>query len=911
VTGAGHPVRTCVSAYIPNPNGVVAAHRVRTSRAGRYRITGLKPGRYQVQFAPKSGCADPGEWLTQTYPDNNSPFPPEHGDVPVRAGKNTPGIDGHLIRGGEIAGLVGSSSGRPLAGICVILDVEFPNGGETDELNTDKSGHYADSGLVPGAYTVKFMTGCGNNGNYGFQYWHQAKSQLSATKIKVSGDEVFNRINVTLRPGAVITGTVRAKDARHNSIASVCVSAFGVDGVDEGDTMTSLTGHFRISGLAAAKFFLIFDPSCGGSLMLAYVPAVRQVSLKAGQVRSGFDVDLVLTSGISGVVTDSRGHPVGDVCVLVDDRLGSFAKTKPNGTYSIAGVFPGSYTVQFFGGCGNGGSLAPQFYPGSPTSVAAKPVRFLAGKVTGGVNPVMRPGGTVAGTVTDAGGHPLSGICASAMAVNQPNQSLLVDALFGTFERSRNGHYELRNLAPGSYQLSFGGQVNSIFGCFSDKYALQWYRAAQDPTTQDNISVTAGGTTSVDARISRSGSISGRVTNGAGRGLGNICVGLANPATRQLLDFNVAGGITDRDGRYELVGATPGRYLVQFSDCRLRVRYPSQWYPDQASVAAARIITIRANDVTPGIDATMGSGGAISGVVTGPSGAPMANVCVSALDASSSFGETITNKRGQYEIPALATGRYQLFAFQCVPHVRIFGRIAKPGVAVVAPRTTTADLKLPPAGTLTGTVSGRAGRNRAGLGNVCVIVLPVSPTGTTDFGYTGPAGHYKFIGLAPGRYRVLIGDQYCVLLNVGGPSFAPQWYKDRATRATADLVTVTAGHTTTSVSATLVPFGAITGTVTSRGGGPVPGECVTAVPFRTPPDPFTGLVTPEVAITSATGRYALLGLPPASYKIEFSAGCGAKGFATQWWRGAPAAGPATPVTLRTSVITGVDAILRR
>src|SRR6185437_53667 len=122
------------------------------------------------------------------------------------------------------------------------------------------------------------------------------------------------------------------------------------------------------------------------------------------------------------------------------------------------------------------------------------------------------------------------------------------------------------------------------------------------------------------------------------------------------------------------------------------------------------------------------------------------------------------------------------------------------------------------------------------------------------------------------------------------PSFAPQWFKGRATRAAASLVAVAGGRITTLAPAALVPFGAITGTVTSQGGGPVSGECVTAVPFRTPPDPFTGLLTPEIAITTSTGRYSLLGLPPGSYKIEFSVGCGDKGFATQWWRGASSAG---------------------
>jgi hypothetical protein len=164
--------------------------------------------------------------------------------------------------------------------------------------------------------------------------------------------------------------------------------------------------------------------------------------------------------------------------------------------------------------------------------------------------------------------------------------------------------------------------------------------------------------------------------------------------------------------------------------------------------------------------------------------------------------------------------------------------------------------------------------------------------------------------MAPGVYHLYFGDPFCDLVLIGGPSFAPQWFNDQPVQAQANPVTIAAGHTTMA-SATLVTFGEITGAVTSGGHG-IAGECVTAIPVNTRPDLFTGTpFPPETAITTRNGRYTLLGLEPGDYKVEFSAGCGDSGFVTQWWHDASSAGSATPITLRNSVITGIDAALRR
>ncbi len=121
---------------------------------------------------------------------------------------------------------------------------------------------------------------------------------------------------------------------------------------------------------------------------------------------------------------------------------------------------------------------------------------------------------------------------------------------------------------------------------------------------------------------------------------------------------------------------------------------------------------------------------------------------------------------------------------------------------------------------------------------------------------------------------------------------------------------VVSGSDTAGIGATLGGDGTITGVVTTLSHKPVAGECVTASPVNPVSDPLFGAVPrPVVAISS--GSYVLTGLAPGKYIVEFSTGCGASGFRTQWWHNASSAGKATVITVPASAtINGISATLR-
>ncbi len=909
VTGNGRPQRrVCVVAISASGNNPETL--VRTSRTGRYQIKGLPTGSYGVVFLPNSSlCHNGGNWLPQWYPNLSTLFPGSKLKlVQVRAAHDTSDINARLRLGGEFSGVVRTSAGQPAQGICVRADGFLS---EDDEIEldsiavTNKAGHYAAHGLFPGNYRTEFSIGCGAKGNYAFQWWRDTASEGRAANIKIAGQSIVAGIDPTLHPGATVTGTVRAETSARKPIAGVCVD---VDGNDGGDTVQAVTrpdGRYTLKGLSTGRFRIQFDPSCAaeapGRSPVNFLPAHQKVTVRAGRTRTGVNIALAPAAGISGVVTDSRGHRVSGVCVDIGNNdIGNndadeTVSTGKNGTYSEVGIKPGKYAVAFSGGCGNPGSLAPQFYDHQQDPDATATLNLAAGTITKNINAAMRPGGTITGLVTDRAGRKLNNICVFA-------------GDFDNVEFTVTGRYLISDLTPGAYPLDFGCQGPD------QKYANQWFRSQSNPAAADTVSVSASVTTTINAKLSLAGEISGVVTDPAGHPLGDVCPSVSSAASRSEPVNSESSGA--KKGHYLIGGLAPGRYVVLLQDCD--DRYASVWYRGKASAASATVVRVRSGKVTSAINARLTVGGSISGVVTGPSGKPLGGICVNATDAAggadadaSGFAET--TKTGRYTMTGLSTAGYTVGFLPCATKLPNLGTVQRPGIVhVIAPHAVTGiDIKLALGGTASGTVLGGT-TGTAPLDSVCVLLLPVNPNSSQDLTETDAAGQYQVSDLAVGQYLAYFGDPSC------GTEFddevsvsAPQWFSDQPTQATAVPFTVTAGHRTSHIGATLgTTYGSISGTVTDGAKTGAGGECVAAVPFPASVDLASGApLQSEIAQTSGSGRYNLASLPPGNYKIKFSAGCGGGGFATQWWHNAKSAQSATVITVRYAAIRDINATL--
>jgi hypothetical protein len=903
VTGKGNPLRgVCVNAQRVS-TGLGIGFYVSTRKNGTYKASDLAPGKYQVEFQAAAGCGNDGNWLSQWYPYVTAPLPTSKViNVVVRGGKVTSGIDAKMKLGGQISGIVRSATGKRLGGICVLINGQVPGVFEGFESATSKSGFYAAHGLFPGRYQVEFSIGCGGHGNYAFQWWRGTPLASHATTIKVAGTQVFKDISPTLLPGATIEGRVTQRSASGHPIRGVCVQASDNEGDDFADASTNHDGDYQLQGLAGGRFLVVFDPTCGGEFSSNYLGQQRWATVSSGRTRPGVNAYLRLGGGVSGLVTSTSGKPLGGVCVQVNDNDDDSAFTGSNGRYSIRGIEPGSYSVQFLGGCGNSGSLATQFYDDQPDLDSAGLVKLVAGETASGIDAVMRPGGTIAGIITGPSGQPLNQACVGASTLNQGET---IGDYLNIVSTGSDGRYVLPNLTPGTYLLNLG--------CGGGRYAGTWFKSQADPISADLLAVHAGVTTTADGRLSRAGAISGTVTNKAGHPLANVCV--YAEFARDGATVTSDEPETNRHGNYAIGGLTPGRYLISFSDCANTQRYGTLWYRDKLNATAATPVTVTGGHTATGINAALTFGGSITGTVTGPAGKPVAKVCVEGYDAASqSSGFANTSASGRYSMTGLASGSYAVYFTPCVGGGPNLGSISSPhAVRVTAPRSTAdVNARLPLGGWVSGRVLGKSGASSVPLDQTCALVNPVRPdTNGPSIGFTNGSGFYTAADLAPGTYHVYFGDQLCDFYD-GPVPFAPQWFNDQPTESTATTITVTAGAKTTKTDATLQLFGSIEGMVTGKSGRPVGGECVVAVPFRAQLDPlFDTPPNDEVAISGSTGRYSLIDLPPGKYKIEFTTGCGANGYAAQWWSDASSAAGATVISVSYATISAIDATLRR
>ncbi|SDO43210.1 Carboxypeptidase regulatory-like domain-containing protein [Nakamurella panacisegetis] len=424
---------------------------------------------------------------------------------------------------------------------------------------------------------------------------------------------------------------------------------------------------------------------------------------------------------ISGTVTAATdGEPVGRILVEAlrtkadgSTVVVSSAATQTDGTYQVAGLFPGSYALRF-----SAAGFVTVYHPAAPNQGSAQAVTVSSGAVTAGADAVIvgKPA-TITGSIDP--GDTLDKVVAtvSVRPLGGKNQGKTIASV----RTNASGGYTIPKLpAPGSYQLVFtasgyqpttvqtdvsGGAkrfepsvllssgLGQISGTVTDGTSpLGGITVA---TTVDGTAVTTGtpttgqvghfvlgqlptpatyvitfsgagfGETTVVVDLGPgkvnnalkvvlakgTGNVSGVLVDSTGKGIGGATVtvgGAADPQTTTTLTAGVVGS-------FSLSGLpSPGSYTLSFSlngyaDATVPVNLTGT-----APVAPLRVVMV-------------GALGKITGVVTGPGGAPMTGAAVVATDGKRSWPVTSTAgsgpvPNGGYVIDQLPAGVYTVTA---------------------------------------------------------------------------------------------------------------------------------------------------------------------------------------------------------------------------------------------------------
>ena len=234
---------------------------------------------------------------------------------------------------------------------------------------TDAEGRYELSQLPAGRYYLK-----ASRGGYVEVAYGQRRPFERGRPLDLADGAVLERIDFALPPGAVVTG--RVVDEAGEAVAQAQVSLLRrryVEGarrlVGEHGDATDDRGEFRIFGVPPGDYVIaarLDTMEMGSRDRLRYVPTyypgtphaseAQRLGVGIGQAVAGITIPIgrAATAAMHGVVRSSGQAPPGPFTMVnarrIDDPDGqhqhAMGVAAPNGSFTIAGLLPGTYVVE-------------------------------------------------------------------------------------------------------------------------------------------------------------------------------------------------------------------------------------------------------------------------------------------------------------------------------------------------------------------------------------------------------------------------------------------------------------------------------------------------------------------------------------------------------------------------------------
>lgn len=399
-----------------------------------------------------------------------------------------------------------------------------------------------------------------------------------------------------------ISGTVAAAAAPGTPLSAVSVTLYDAGGVRS--TAAGLAdGHFVFDNLPAGSYRLGFESwNRPGNLLTPYWRGAPSLSTETPiVVADGTSVTVptvLIPAGatISGRVTHD-GAPVEATSVIPYDSTGSALPivaitTDADGRYTIGGLWPGTYRVQFSPAYG----IAAQFWSGKGSLATATPITVTAQQAVTGIDMKATSGARVSGTVHYNGSDPTHRLVDTRILLQSPAGDV---ELYATADST--GRYSVSQVPPGDYRVHFSGPgFDSVY-----------YGGTVFPTRAALVHVSADQqVTGIDGTLSDEAVITG-TTSYVYHGLSQKPVGvLAYAVTADGQRATVGAATPDSLGRYRMRGLPATKVLVEFTsspNVSVDLLYPavSEYWRDSPTAARATPIDLMRGQTVSGIDAIL------------------------------------------------------------------------------------------------------------------------------------------------------------------------------------------------------------------------------------------------------------------------------------------------------------------
>ena len=889
--GSGAPIPN-ISVDVFNQAGTVVQSAT-TAADGSYTLGNLPPDvSYKVRFSLDFGQDRLDGWF-----DNKTIFS-DADNVTVPDDNTTRGIDVRFAGSGSIAGRVTDFLSQGIEGVEVMVcnyDYLYT---WRQHGYTDSNGYYNVRGLPAGLYKVYF----GMSGLTGIWYNGSPYSDMADTVAVLAGQTTQNIDAQLAAPGA-ISGYVT--DAAGTSIESVTVRVYDQNGRAINTDSTDTDGAYAFSNLPAGTYKVRFSLEYLANDVIQWYDndtsfqTATAVTVIAGKT-SSVDMQFKQCGSISGTVTDAVSK-VGleSIYVYVYSQSSSsgyirYATTDSFGAYSINGLPPGSYKVRFYPYYYN--SYGQEWYCDQTSFASAGVVTVDYGHDTPGINGELTAPGSIAGRVKDSTDTGISGLYVYLYTAADSDSYYTYDYTDGT------GAYNFNDLPAGDYKVFVPG---------TSTYLGEWYEDKYDFSTAETVTVVGGeAITGKDFSLTKTGGTDdfpGDCAAATAVTLGSTRNGVIEaPNDTDYFSLTLSQPTTV----VITLSSTTSSYVYLYvydSTCANQIGYTSSYY------SYNNTLTLTLNAGTYKLKATssgtgrysvrIAQGATISGTVTKAGGTGISSVYVDLYryDAATGlynyYDEAYTASNGTYTLSGLPAGTYKVNFITSTSqgylgewyNDKAAVATADP-ITLTAGQTFTANAELSTGGGISGTVTKADG---GGIGGAYVYVYDQSGN-YVKYGYTDSAGAYTISGLPAGLYSVRFYYY----------GYVEEYYNDKPSNITSDIVTVAAGVITTGINARLAKLGVISGKVANAAAQNIQNAYVYAYSMN-------NSSYSSSAYTNSSGNYSIAGLAAGTYEVKFTPPSGSN-YNPEWYNNKPDREQATPVTVALDNTTAnINAVLEQ
>lgn len=653
---------------------------------------------------------------------------------------------------------------------------------------------------------------------------------------------------------SAITGTVADQAALPLANAVITVTHVGLPVFSKSDTSDAagtwfvgqlMAGHYLIKAEKADYLTRYYDQS--ESLLQA-----KTVYLARKDTLEGIRFELAPGAAIMGTVYLADGvTPLAGAAVSVSKPREMFAQTPHaqaasdiNGHYRIGGLASGRYLVM----AAHEGYLT-EFYQEAARRSAADTLEIMAPEEKTGIDFSLTQTSAITGTITaEMDGLPIAN--AWIVVYEQGSLAGRHRSPAGRARSDENGRYFV-SLKPGLYLVT--AEANG--------FAAEWFDNAATVDLATPVEVKTGEHSTAGFALAGWGGLSGRVTDAL------TSTPIAGAVIRA---FNEEKGWGQRrsfettsldDGSFAFSGLPSGHYVVMAA----AAGYIKEYWQEADSLRNATIVTMENGNSVTGIDFTLGTGGSITGVVTGEAdNLPIAGVLIEVQSRHSRVKLTgRSDAEGKYVVTGLQSGSYLVSAFLhgYIPqwYDSVAARKEATAVVVTASQASPGiDFVLSKVAPLPRSISGLVVDDSTGLPiqNALIMALPARAFSRPRKAISAENGTYVISGLAAGKYVLLTEAR----------GYKGEYYNDVRSWKEAQVIEVIQGQEVTGIDIGLCPQpdGAyqIAGKVVDGSGAAVENTLVT-------------LMVEEQSIASTVtaedGVYNFENVPADSYTLTASA----------------------------------------